>query len=296
MSSLPQREQVRLGVVTPGGSPSSAARAVALDGPANAGGPVREQLEAFCAALGTVTGMDVTARGISHYRELLDAMLGGDVDLAWLPPVVAMRAAARGRMVPIALPVRNGTAYYSTALFTRSDSVLTSLEDLNGVRGAWVDRHSAAGYLVIRGALRMRGVNLDRAFGRETFCGSHAGVVRAVLEGMADIGASFALIDPRRKTPVRAGWGNAPVRVLATAGPIPADVIAATMRMPSATLRVVQRALLMPPTEALKRAANDLFAAQGFIEASAEHLAPLNALLSHLEDRPEVGSIFPPAR
>ena len=112
-----------MGVVAPGGSASSAGRAASSDDQANAGGPARGHIDAFCAALGGATGSEVTCRGTGHYRELLDAMLGGDVDLAWLPPVVAMRAAARGRMVPIALPVRNGTAYYSTALFTRCDSV-----------------------------------------------------------------------------------------------------------------------------------------------------------------------------
>lgn len=243
------------------------------------------ELDRFCAALGAAAGCAVTAQELSDYSDLLDAMQAGDVDMAWLPPVVALRATSRGKTVPIALPVRGGSAFYSTALFTRPDSRIRSLTDLQGARAAWVDRHSAAGYLVIRASLRQRGIDPARTFSSETFLGTHAAVGKAVLEGEADVGASFVHLDPRRSRPRRAGWGDAPVRMLATAGPIPSDVIAATIRTPVTKIRAIQRALVSPPSEEMQAAAAALFGAEGFMEVSSEHLAPIQDLIAHLEER-----------
>src|SRR6185436_3814664 len=110
------------------------------------------------------------------------------VDIAWLPPVIAQRAAARGRTIPIALPIRGGTSSFHSALFTRAGSRLRSSQDLERVRAAWVDRQSAAGYLVIRAQIRAQGVNLERAFASEVFLGSHEAVVKAVSAGDVDVG------------------------------------------------------------------------------------------------------------
>jgi phosphonate transport system substrate-binding protein len=243
------------------------------------------ELDRFCEVLGAAAGCEVTAHELADYSDLLDAMQAGDVDIAWLPPVVALHATSRGKTVPIALPVRGGSAFYSTALFTRPDSRIRGLADLKGASAAWVDRHSAAGYLVIRASLRQRGIDPTHLFSSETFHGSHAAVGKAVLEGAADVGASFVHLDPRRSRPRRAGWGDAPVRMLATAGPIPSDVIAATIRTPVLKIRAVQRALVTPPSEEMQAAAAALFGAEGFMEVSSEHLAPIQDLLAHLDER-----------
>ncbi|HSN96648.1 MAG TPA: PhnD/SsuA/transferrin family substrate-binding protein [Candidatus Nanopelagicales bacterium] len=241
-------------------------------------------LDRFCAALGEATGYPVTTLDLADYGDLVDAMQAGDVDIAWLPPVIALRATSRGRAVPIALPMRGGAAFYATALFTRPDSPLHDLAALRGVRAAWVDPQSAAGYLVIRASLRQRGIDPARAFSRETFYGSHTAVGKAVLSGEADVGASFVHLDPRRSRPRRSGWGDTPVRMLATAGPIPNDMIAATIRTPVEKIRAVQRALIRP-SEDLRAASAALLGAEGFVEASSEHLSPIQDLVDHLEIR-----------
>jgi phosphonate transport system substrate-binding protein len=286
--------RIRVGVALPvgaGWNGESTVRELA----SSRGLPTLAQLNDFCLALSVTTGVDAIPHGMAHYGELLDKMVAGELELAWLPPVVALRATASGRTLPITLPVRNGTAYYSTALFTRADSPLMSPRDLAGARAAWVDQQSAAGYLVIRGSLRMRGIDLEQAFGESAFYGSHDAVTRAVLAGSTDVGATYVLLDPRRSTPRRAGWGDAQVRMLATAGPIPADVLAATIRMPVSTIRTLQRALVAPPNEHMKRAAGALFSAEGFIEADSQHLEPLSSLLAHMEDRAE-RTVLPPLR
>jgi phosphate/phosphite/phosphonate ABC transporter binding protein len=247
-------------------------------------GATRNLLENFCQALAAATGLEVVGKGMWHYHRLLEAMEIGDVDLAWLPPIVALRAAGKRRVVPIALPVRNGVSVYSTALFTRQDSPIRTLDDLLYVRAAWVDRQSAAGYLVIRAFLRSQGVDLEKAFAADTFLGAHDAVARAVLEREADVGATFVYFGAPNMPPRSAGWGGATVRILAQAGPIPSDVIAASTRLHADVVAAVQQALINARHPDLAQAARALLGAESFSAPLHEHLEPLTALLSGLED------------
>lgn len=269
---------------------------VAVPEAKDSGRGMRTRLDMFCEALATAVRTVVVPHGFAHYRELLDGMHDGKVDLAWLPPVVALRASARGRTLPIALPVRGGVSTFSSALFSRPGSPIKTPADLIAVRVAWVDRDSAAGYLVIRAALKARGVDLDRAFASEVFVGSHDAVVHAVLSGAVDVGATFAHLDATGTRVENAGWGAAAAQVIAHGGPIPADVVAASIRMAVPLIRSVQRALCDPANQDLRMATAKLFGADGFIEARAEHLDPLNHLLGYLEDVRNKSSMPPPMR
>src|SRR5690606_26893224 len=188
----------------------------------------RRKLEGFCRELSAATRVPVVARGMWHYHHLLEALADGELHVVWLPPILALRAAAGGHCTPIALPVRHGVSTYSTALFTRPQSPIRTIADLKGASAAWVDRQSAAGHLIIRAFLRSKGVDLDAAFGHEKFLGTHDAVAEAVLEGEVDVGATFVYLDPDASTgaPRAAGWGETAVHIICHAGPIPSDVIA----------------------------------------------------------------------
>jgi phosphate/phosphite/phosphonate ABC transporter binding protein len=264
------------------------------EGQNDASAAMRERLEAFCDALGDALAVAVEPYGIAQYPALLEAMHAGKVDLAWLPPIVALRAAGRGRTLPIAIPVRGGASAFSSALFTRPGGPIKRREDLIAVRAAWVDRQSAAGYLVIRASLRALGCDLERAFASESFLGSHEAVVEAVMSGAADVGATYLYLAPDGKTVLRAGWGEASPHVVSHAGPIPSDVIAASIRMPVTLIRAIQRALGNRDDAALARAAHQLLGADGFVAARPEHLDPLSRLLGYIDDAHNQ-SAFPPA-
>lgn len=256
-------------------------------------GPTPERLEAFCHALAERIGIAVTAQTFSDYRALLAAINRGDADLAWLPPLVALRSASAGRTLPIVLPIRSGAAWYASALFTRVGSGVSSIRDLHGARVAWVDPQSTAGYLVIRAWMRSQRLDFAHAFGQQTFVGSHASVVQAVLAGEADVGATYAHLESDLQHVRSAAWGNATVQIVAMAGPIPNDVLSASIRLPVSTIRSI-RDILVRQSDALRTATAGLFNAEGFIAAETEHMAPLMKVLKHLDDtgrRPT--SIFP---
>jgi phosphonate transport system substrate-binding protein len=237
--------------------------------------------------LGRAAGLDVHCATFPGYQELVAAMDARTVDLAWLPPMLALRAVGRARMVPIALPVRDGAAWYETALFTARGDV-HGIDALVGLKAAWVDRHSASGYAIIRASLRAKGVNLEQAFASETFYGSHEEVVRAVLAGEADVGATYVYPDHRiRSLVVRGGWGQANISVIAREGPIPADVLAASITLPATVSRAVQDALFSLADKQLARAARALLDAERFVPPQSDHLERFEKLIDQLESAPK---------
>ncbi len=257
----------------------------------------RDRLGRFCRAIERAAGIGVKARGLFHYHHLVAALDEGKLDVVWLPPLLALRATGRGTVVPLALPVRHGVSTYSTALFTRPDSPINGIDDLRGVRAAWVDPHSASGYLVIRALLRSRGVDLEAAFAKHTFLGAHDAVVKVVLAGQADVGATFAYFDEDASPARSAGWENAKVRVLCSAGSIPSDMLAASARLDASTRSLVQSALVSGDHPDLTRAAAELLGAEGFVAPLQNHLHALTAILKGLdEETPESRpySILPP--
>ncbi len=261
----------------------------------------RELLDEFCRCLARATGVNVTAHGMWHYHHLLEALAAEELDLVWLPPLLALRALARVQCVPVAVPVRHGVSTYSSALICRPDSPIRSLDDLHGVSAAWVDRQSAAGYLIIRALLRSRKVDLNAAFGHEKFLGTHDAVAAAVLDQEVDVGATFAHFAPDADSstdrPTAAGWGEADVRILCSAGPIPSDIVAANRTLTEETRGAVQQALVELSDPELATAARELLAAESFVAPTKQHLASLRHILDNLEESPgRETSTFPPTR
>ena len=242
----------------------------------------RSLLEQFCLALSDATGIEVIPRGVSSYQRLLDDVSEGNVDIVWLPPIIAVRAAASGAVRPFALPLRAGTSSYTAALFTSRESHIRTLDDLDDLRAAWVDPESAAGYLLVRAHLAQQGIDLHRAFSENTFFGSHDAVADAVVNKRADVGATFAYLDEQGH-PLRAGWGHASVRIIAKAGPIPNDLIAARTGLSDLLVRLVQSALIDVQNAELRQAARALLSADGFIVPQPDHLQPLERLLADID-------------
>jgi phosphate/phosphite/phosphonate ABC transporter binding protein len=174
-----------------------------------------------------VDGLHFHRRDAPSYEDLAAAVTRGDIDVAWLPPIVYVRLA--GEVNPLGSIVRSGRASYEAALIVRKDSKIRGVENLRGARAGWVDRWSAAGFVLPRMKLALLGIDPRRCFRTETFYGSHSGVVRALVEGSCDVAGTYA--QAASKGPVTQGaWSDvegADVRVLETFGAIPPDVLAA---------------------------------------------------------------------
>ncbi|MBK7579009.1 MAG: phosphate/phosphite/phosphonate ABC transporter substrate-binding protein [Myxococcales bacterium] len=275
----PELDEIRLGTTL-----SDAGR-VTMRPTVRAAGPTHGRLDVLCDALSVAIEFPVVSHAVGTYTDLLAGLHWGEIHFAWLPPMIAVRAIARGSAVPLAAPVRSGSAWYWTALFSREDSNIRDIEALRGVRAAWVDHMSSAGYLVIRASLGAAGVDPARAFREENFLGTHDAVVAAVQDGRADVGATFAHFDDAGRIRT-AGWGRAKVNVIKCAGPIPSDILAASVHLDPEIAQQISETLTGEGHSVVRRAASELLDATGFVSVNREHLAHLEELVTHLEVPP----------
>jgi phosphonate transport system substrate-binding protein len=186
----------------------------------------------------------------SDYRELMAMLERGEIGLAWMPPVATIELTEMRRLATcLAIPARRGATVYHAALIVRRGGP-RNIEELKGRRAAWVQRDSAAGYLVPRIELAAQGINVLRYFSRELFVHSHPGVVDAVASGDADVGATYCHVEPGTNKVSRGPWtdedGRAlrPIEPIATFGPIPNDALVASMELPTPARTGLTRWLL----------------------------------------------------
>ena len=241
---------------------------------------VLPRLTALCKTLGALVDRPVSGHLMVSYEEL---ELGADADgfeMMWLPPLIALSLVPRGKAEAMAVPVREGETSYATALFTKPGSKVTSLEALSG-RAAWVDQHSCAGYVLPRALLKRRGIDADAVFDDQRMLGSHAKVVAEVLDGEADIGATFVHLDGGAI--VSAAWGDREVDVIESYGPIPADMLAFGRKVKSALREAVTEQLMDEGSE-LNERARSLMECEGFSVPDTDHLAALSDLVGDSED------------
>jgi phosphonate transport system substrate-binding protein len=208
----------------------------------------RERMVAFAVRLAKLTGLEVVTCRAHSYTELAELVHKDKVDFARLPPIPYLALVRHDRVTPLVSARREGRAEFYCVLVVRRDAPIANPRDLEGKRAAWVDPHSASGYVLPRIALAAVGVDPRVAFREEKFYQSHDAVLRAVLEGRADFAATFAWLD-REGNVGRGAWLEIPgaedaFRALATFGAIPADVIAARSQLDEATRERIAAALL----------------------------------------------------
>lgn len=198
----------------------------------------KKKMTELAVLLSRLAMVDIAVTPVTTYDALTQKMARGEIDFAWLPPIPFLALHTAGHAVPLA-SARNTT--YASAIIVAEDSRLQKPPSLVGKRAGWVDRHSAAGFVIPRIKLARVGVDPRIAFPHERFFGSHQEVVRAVAAGEVDFGATWAQAGPRLVGP----WSRmaAEVRVLATFGNIPPDVFAARSDLDPAIRKLVVRAL-----------------------------------------------------
>ena len=122
-------------------------------------------------------------------------------------------------------------------------------------------------------------------FAKELVLGSHDAVVRAVIDGRADVGATYAEQPPPNEPIRRAGFCDVapghPIRVLEWTQPIPNDVIAGHGLIAKAEHRVFGNAVLtLAERPDGRRLLFNAFHTERFMTTPKNALRPLNLLVS----------------
>jgi phosphate/phosphite/phosphonate ABC transporter binding protein len=206
----------------------------------------------FATLFGELAKVEIGVRIAESYERLAAMLNDGSLDLAWLSPLPYIALSAAGVVAPLVYSDRVAK-HYCSAIVVPVTSRAIRLSDLAGTRAAWVDRHSAAGFVVPRIQLANAGVDPRTALSKETFFGSHDAVVRAVASGEADFGATYAHRDKDGRA--HGLWSADPeltarVRVIATFGKIPPDLVAARTALDLRLRATLTRALRSMNTSA----------------------------------------------
>lgn len=126
------------------------------------------------------------------YSAVIEAMCSGTADIAFFGPASYLQAKARDCAELLALAVRGGGSVYYSGVFARKDANVNSISDIKGKRIALGDVNSTSSFNVPVAMMMEGGVKPWTDAKTVNMAGSHANVLNALNEGLADVGgASF---------------------------------------------------------------------------------------------------------
>lgn len=126
------------------------------------------------------------------YEALRQALIGGEVDAAWGPPLICADVERHGGAVALR-GIRDGEVSYRSVLVCRAHDAFELDAVASGSirpRAVWVDRWSMGGYVLPRSHLRSIGIPTSM-LRQEKLLGSYAACFEALLERDAELTATF---------------------------------------------------------------------------------------------------------
>jgi phosphonate transport system substrate-binding protein len=254
--------------------------------PSSTPGDARLALDSLCIALTKLLDTPVHGINCASYSDLSLELEKDRVDYAWMSPTLMILTNENIQLRPLLSAIRDDRSEYGSAFFVDGKRPFRSLEELEGRVVAWVDRSSASGYIVPRIHLAARKFDAARHFCRELFVGSHAEVVRAVLDGRADVGATYGQRPDDGEPIRRAGFIDvAPdrhVRVLEWTREIPNDVIVGRGLLSKPEHRLFSNAILTlaERDDVGRRLLFNVFHAERFVTPNRNVLLPVQELVA----------------
>lgn len=128
---------------------------------------------------------------VKDYDALSRAIKDKIIDIGWFSPFAYVNAKSQSNIKPIVTPIVNGKDSYNGYIITRKNSGIQSIKDLRFKHFGYVDINSASGYLYANHILKSKGINPDNYFEKISFMGNHNNVIKSVLSGEIDAGATY---------------------------------------------------------------------------------------------------------
>ncbi len=243
--------------------------------------------EDFAKVLGQLAGMPLRVTVASDYAAVIEALRNRTADLAFVHPAGYVLANREAKATILVRNQWHGKTSFTSRLFVRKESKLTSLDQLKGKTIAFVDPASSSGYIYPMVMLIQRGLVKNRdpkTFFREVvFAGSHDAAMRALQNGHVDAIASFDLAreqyikDPAERE--RIVW-------VAETPEIPEAGIASRDGLEPAVRDRLRAALMQIRGPAHAALLNRLYGIDGFEPAEDRDYDPVRAAVDLLSIRP----------
>jgi phosphonate transport system substrate-binding protein len=140
-------------------------------------------------------GIPVELFPAPDYAGVIQGLVAGQLDVAGLgaSAYAAIYLQDPEAVEPVFVSAEaDGSLGYIAVMYTRADSGITSIEDMQGKSLAYADPNSTSGFLVPQFELKQAGINDAEYFSSTGFGGGHEQAVIAVLEGQYDAGVTWA--------------------------------------------------------------------------------------------------------
>ena len=139
-------------------------------------------------------GVDVELFPAADYAGVMQGLLAGQLEFAGLGSAsyagIYLQDPDAVETLYTTMQIDGSLGYYAV-MYTRGDSGITSLEEMEGHSLAWADPNSTSGYLVPLSELREMGIDPESFFSQTGFGGGHEQAVVAVLNGQYDGGVTW---------------------------------------------------------------------------------------------------------
>ncbi|MCT4508807.1 MAG: phosphate/phosphite/phosphonate ABC transporter substrate-binding protein [Tepidibacter sp.] len=138
------------------------------------------------------TGFKARTVIVKDYDAINQGINDGLIDVGWFSPFAYVNARKKSNVIPIATPKISGKSTYDGYIIVRKDSSIEKLSDLKDKHFGYVDTNSASGYLYARNIFKSNNLNPDKIFNKASFMGNHDNVIKGVLSGELDAGATYS--------------------------------------------------------------------------------------------------------
>ena len=214
------------------------------------------------------TGLHFKTSIATSYAAVIEAMGAGKVDIGWLATFAYVLAREKYDVDLLLIVVRFGSPFYRGQIVVRADSGITTLEDLQGKRFAYVDPVSTSGHLYPKTLLMAKGLDPDRLFAHAVFAGSHNAVILSIMKGEVDAGATYD--DARAAIAKDFPEVYDQVRVIAYTKEIPNDTVTARKNLdPELKKRIKEGLQYLAKTPEGSRLLKRLYGISGLMDFDA---------------------------
>lgn len=235
------------------------------------------------------TGYDVEVMVPSSYAAVVEAMRGGNAQVAYFSGWPYLKAHMMADASLLLVEERNGQPFYHSQWYVQKDSKIEKLSDLKGKKIAFTSPTSTSGFLfpyaeLIKQEVVEQGQDLNKVFGNVFFAGGYEAALKSVASGKVDAAAASDYALELYLTPEE----QEKVRVLTKMGPVPTHGFAVRADMKPEVREKVKNALLELNKDENKELLKSVYGAEKLVERShGDHVMALQ------EAQDMVGTEYP---